>query len=306
MAAAGVKIVLPTTLTDSSLQVLHDDSILTPGSLFLGDLAHSINPATGYVNAASGVPADGAQLYNVGYKECAALLGSGTAATLAGTLNVKGAIGNLTKGKVERTTKGGLHVIVSQATALAAGDGVVAVLPQAVRTYLKNNTGHAYYFSAWDQLTRANIGSLATTAAVQYEIGQGATPTNLVSVLASTIYANGAIAPVSQSVTGGINTVGARLIALATAGSPMSNDTFTSGGPAMGAAPGTSNNTGLASRNNSWPSLAAYRWYLEDLTVSGRSFATVAALDLARYTAEVATTGGRYNADTFTAPSTIA
>jgi hypothetical protein len=48
-----------------------------------------------------------------------------------------------------------------------------------------------------------------------------------------------------------------------------------------------------------------YRFYLEDLTVSGRSYATVDALSWAEYTKHVLTVGGRYYNDTFTSPSTI-
>lgn len=49
-----------------------------------------------------------------------------------------------------------------------------------------------------------------------------------------------------------------------------------------------------------------YRAYIEDLTVSGRSYAAVDALDYAEYTKQVTTAGGRYYADTYTDPATIA
>jgi len=48
-----------------------------------------------------------------------------------------------------------------------------------------------------------------------------------------------------------------------------------------------------------------YRVYVEDLTVSGRTYAQARNLDLAEYTKQVLTPGGRYYGDTFTAPATL-
>jgi hypothetical protein len=48
-----------------------------------------------------------------------------------------------------------------------------------------------------------------------------------------------------------------------------------------------------------------YRFYLEDLTVSGRSYAEVDAISWAEYQKHVLTVGGRYYGDTFTNPTTI-
>lgn len=52
------------------------------------------------------------------------------------------------------------------------------------------------------------------------------------------------------------------------------------------------------------PSAIFYRFYLEDLTLSGRTWAEVDALD-ARLFASAFAPGGRYYADTFTDPATI-
>jgi hypothetical protein len=45
-----------------------------------------------------------------------------------------------------------------------------------------------------------------------------------------------------------------------------------------------------------------YGFYMEDLTVSGRTYAQVDALVKAKYTKEVKTAGGRYFGDTYSAP----
>jgi hypothetical protein len=66
---------------------------------------------------------------------------------------------------------------------------------------------------------------------------------------------------------------------------------------------GSINASGTA--KESAPSVVFYRTYLEDLTVSGRTYAEVDALDVALYTKHVLTTGGRYYGDTYTDPATI-
>lgn len=63
--------------------------------------------------------------------------------------------------------------------------------------------------------------------------------------------------------------------------------------------------TGSATNKDKVDSHIVYRFYLEDLTVSGRSHATVDALSYAEYTKHVLTVGGRYYGDTFTDPATI-
>ncbi|MCB4842518.1 hypothetical protein LHV18_18025, partial [Providencia rettgeri] len=51
------------------------------------------------------------------------------------------------------------------------------------------------------------------------------------------------------------------------------------------------------------PAWIFYRAYIEDLTVSGRTWDEVNAIDKAMYEKEVISVGGRYFGDTFTAPA---
>jgi hypothetical protein len=309
---SGLKIVLPTSFTDTSLPILRDDSLLTAGSLLLVDLTHSANPL------ASGVPADQAVIPNIGWKEAAAVIGSGTQTSLAPLINIKGAINNNTKGKIERSGKGGLHVIVSQANALASGDGVNMSMPSAINTYLLANPTHSYYFSAWDRNTRSNPtygGTLKAQAL--YEFGRGntaacllqpgdlvpVTPGNAIGLGATSLgFSPGSGTTMDCLLAGLVN----RRVSLGVTPS-ASNFTQTNMfcGPLWGAAPSSYNNAVLGSRNNVANSFIFYRCYLEDLTVSGRSFATVDALDAALFASTVTASGGRYNGDTFTAPSTV-
>jgi len=295
----GLKMVLPTSFTDTSLSVLHDDAILSSGSLMLVDAIHSANPW------ASGVPTNGFAIPNIAWKEAAALLGSGTQSSLAGQLIVSGSINNNTKGKMERSGKGGLHVIVSQATALTSSDGVVANLPQAIRTYIKNNPTHSYYFSAWDYVTRIQPGTVNSANGIAlYDISAGNTGALLVMPRTDVIVTTSGASSGSR-VAPSLNAAGARYISQAVPSSSLNLDTQTEGGAIWGAPSSTYNAAVLASRNNLWPSSIMYRYYLEDLTVSGRSFAAVDALDYALYQAAVTTSGGRYNGDTFTSPTTV-
>ncbi|MER2974725.1 hypothetical protein ABS815_15285, partial [Klebsiella pneumoniae] len=53
------------------------------------------------------------------------------------------------------------------------------------------------------------------------------------------------------------------------------------------------------------PSFIFYRFYMEDLTVSGRSYATVDALDQALFDEAFNSSTGRYRNDHFSAPNVI-
>lgn len=288
----GRKIVLTgTTLTDTTApRLVTVDPIESAGSLLLFDYAHPLStfPAT--------VPATGAAIPNLFGSQLAALGGAGSA---DGILNIGGAIANGTKGKVERSGKGGLHVVVSQANALASGDGVAVQAPAALYAYMVANASHDYYVSAWDRLTRANI---VPDMAMLYGFSSY-TVVGLVNINPEATYQGGALL---GAVLPG-NTVGPRRASAAVDAyvPDASASVGSSGLPQWGAPPDTFNDTILASRNQKWPSFIAYRLYVEDLTVSGRTYAEVDAIDYALYTQHVLTPGGRYYGDTFTDPTTI-
>src|SRR5690242_14691241 len=136
MAASGLKIVLPGDFTDTSLPVLYDDAVLSPGALVLYDLNHSLNPTSGAINATSGTPTNGAVVSNLAWKTASTIIGSGTQSSLSGAVGVTGnfvaGVGSPT-GKAERSTKGGLHVVASQAASLASGDSVTLGLASAIK-----------------------------------------------------------------------------------------------------------------------------------------------------------------------------
>lgn len=291
--ANGLKIVIPVSFTDDTLEVLKDDPILTNGSLVLIDPTSLADPLP------SGVPLNGATIPNIAKKEAAELLGlTQSDATLLSTYNVGAGWVEGTTGKQERTSTGGIHVIPSRTSGGASNQGVDIRLPTAVTNYIIANPTHDYYISLWRHLTR-------TTGSGTFPVnfGIGGTSSN------SLFLYQGAATPVSgdarrlggRNVDGSAsNTTGKALHSIGIRG-VVGTLTSTTSGAIWGLAQSRNNGT-LASL----PAFALYRVYVEDLTVSGRTYAEVDAISLSTYTTEVLTTGGRYFGDTIpTDPATI-
>lgn len=284
----GKKIVLTgVTLTDLDAPKLAQfDPIESAGSLLL------IEPMHPYQQWPAGVPADAALLPNI-------------LTTLAGgpqaSFSLKGGINNGTKGKLERSGKGGLHGIVSQSSLLTTTDGALILLPSSVRAYIYAHQAHDYYFSFWDRLTRANPNATQWTA--DYALGSNT------SVGLAYSNPNGWMPGTPSLKRDTPNVVGPRFANVSRDATLVSAPTHldSSGTPIWGTVmPATYNGQVIATRNDNWTSFVFYRCYLEDLTVSGRTYAEVDALDYALYTKHVLTAGGRYYGDTFTDPATIA
>jgi hypothetical protein len=203
------------------------------------------------------------------------------------------------KGLVERTPKGGIHGVVSPTLATSANDRFDIVAPSVLKTFMKANKTHSFYISVWARRTKiadpgAALAGIITTAISSN--GTWAIQGNPVSLAFSGGTALGSTQPAntvgpSFSAAAGIvaqdfdtqsDTAGNKNNALAVLGNRQ-------GGAALGLGGGR----------------IIYRIYFEDLTVSGRNFDTVKAIDLALYTKHVLTAGGRYYGDTFTDPATV-
>jgi len=309
---SGLKLVLPSAFTDTTMPILRDDPVLTAGSLMLIEANHPARPM------GAGV-ANGLAVPNIAHKEASALLGGNyTVGQLDNTLTVGTLTG--TKGKIERTGKGGIHGIASQAVALASGDGAWITLNPTLFPYIFNNRTHNFYLSRWDRLTRINGGNIGATGAHEGGIGGNNSTTAMWASMRADLWQGvAATAPTGQKV--GANAVGARFSNIAGANAAGAANQLAgnagvggnaiaagswSGGGIWGAPTMSYNAAVVASRNLYWPSMVFYRLYVEDLTVSGRSYAEADAADYAEYTKQVLTAGGRYYADTFTDPATIA
>lgn len=292
----GQKIVLAgVNFNDSSLPIIRDDPMLSAGSLFLFDPSHS-------AGAFDGLPAAGGLVPNVAWKEAAALMGGGSVGSLSGFVVTQNAETSAAF-KVERTSKGGIHGIPSQVNQQAGQNySYIVRLPAAIRDRILANLGNDYYISLWHRCTRANLAASGNQSPFHYVAAGGATSNYLFHMQ------GGDFAPSS-----GPNHAGSRR-------SP-GNDTQSGTGPqitAGGVLNATGNGPGGTTIDlgvgvfGAWGSLninkaasrVLYRAYVEDLTVSGRTYAEADALDY-RLWQEAFAPGGRFSNDTWTSPATL-
>lgn len=290
----GLKIVLDTTFTDTSLPKLRPDALITDGSLFLIDMGRSETAPV------STVPAHGSALLNLAWQTAADIIGSGNESTLAGTFE-NTFVGVPAMGAVERSAKYGLHVISSQTAQDGSNrHGGIAIPAPIVSHVLGALPGSQIYASIWGRITRV------ATAGVD-SIGY------LGDVAGATKYAwnfftqpnqgppDGSTARVGAMSEPGTNTTGNFFRAICA-------DEWTGVEPVLAntAARWWFGKAGVYAsfQTNGAASGIIYRVYIEDLTISGRSYAETVAADKALYDAAMGS-GGRFNGDTFTAPSSI-
>lgn len=271
------------------------DPIESIGSLFLVDPTH---PAS---TMGSGVPTNGQPVTNLLNAQAMAIVG----ADVPGAWVIPSPSGfNGVKGRLERTTKGGIHSVPSPTLADSSVDGYIrAATP--LEEYVRLNPGHAFYLSIWKRVTKAQtVGPTpGSRPGFSAKISKFTSPSAnvLVGLSSQDAPALGVRRPSSLQPVGPFLQNGAA--SAWQAGAP----------PAQGdivvqplvLSPGRSMNyTDAMSREQE--GRIVYRAYIEDLTVSGRTYAQVDAIDYALYTKEVLTPGGRYYGDTWTDPTTLA
>ncbi|WP_324741137.1 hypothetical protein [Pseudomonas veronii] len=280
------------------------DAIESAGSLLLLDPTH---PSGGWPG---GVGPSGSTLRNVLWKKAQAVYGAGSEASLAATLNYVGMTG--ATGLLERSTKGGLHALVSQAPSLVTANSTPYTrinMDLNLRKWVFQNPGNDLYISVWGRITRGYKGgaidttytALASTSLLSLAAGgssQRLTLGNKMNVqnalgqlgntetVAGPAFMSGASSSwITPPTTEGA--IGTDLIGIGNTGV---NNTYASG---------------AATAKTRWPSWVIYRVYVEDLTVSGRTYQQVHDIDYALYQKHVLTEGGRYYGDTFTDPATL-
>lgn len=260
------------------------DPIISSGSLFLVDMLKSWPSST--------PPVSGSVIGNVAWQQAATLIGSGTESTLAGELTNTGAPDEIL---FQMSGKGGLHGICSQLT-MESTDNAYINAPQLIRDYIMSRlTLDEFYVSRWSRITR----QATITNAETFQLSSASTPGSIYSIK----FAENANIPTpgrGPVLSGGVEQLGNSF-------RNASRVTFN------GTPPTTANSLALreiwGTQSSTWQNKAnshiTYRLYVENLTVSGRSYATVDALDFALYTADVLTSGGRYYGDTFNDPATV-
>lgn len=289
----GSKITLSSSFTAATGKTLQADAIMpAAGALILVDVSHSAG------GIGSGVPVNGAAIPNVAWEQAAAMLGSGTANTLASAMVNKIQAAD---GTGERTPKGGLHVAMRRDTNTNNDRGAYIDCASAIKSYvLANYATHQFYLSLWSRLTRAALSGGNRKAVIGYG-GKFAIEFDL------------------DFVAGGTSAVGPNsLLGSRHPGNVVGNWFYNGANPSWyGSAPVNVTEAGIASMiwgnvregaaawNNKASSDVFYRSYVEDLTVSGRTYAEVDAIDYALWQAAFAA-GGKFYGDTFTNPATLA
>jgi hypothetical protein len=280
--------VLPMSITGPNAALLPrvpvSDPIESAGSLMLIDPTHPVLPWAG------GVPATGTLLPNVLWKTASQLIAGATQANLSPTLTSSGLIAP--KGLIERTAKGALHGIISVAQDTAGGNTLRILYPDNVAQYVLDNKTHKYFLSLWMRVTK-EPEAIATTAV--YSTLQSAA--NFALAIRSS---NNQPTPANQR-NNGSRVVGMYQINMAATPDLVLTPPLTTK-LAWGAG-----NAAIPSGDQvgKHGSRAIYRIYLEDMTVSGRSYAEIDAIDSELYAKEVTGAGGRYYGDTFTSPATL-
>lgn len=274
----GQKIVLADiAFTDTSLPLIRDDLILADsGSLLLMDFGHS-------QGGLDGLPSSGDTLPVV--------VGDEPAISIPYSISAP-------DGLLELTSKGGLHLIRSQTT----NPNIVATidLSMALENYLEANLTNSYYVSIWSKTTRA-YGSTGVAGTLYLSAAAASTSpssNNLWLInqngVGVTAHYPSAYKNRSYAETGD-NLQQLEVEGIAGAVSALTyKQLFIFGGQ----------KGGISSPGNYGGSQVLYRIYIEDMTVSGRSFTEIKALDDELFAAAFSA-GGKFYGDTYTDPATL-
>lgn len=268
---------------------IYSDGMMSAGSLLLIDGGHS-------AGGLSATP--GATLPNIAWETFAGLLGSGTLSTLSPTFEMGGT--GIGCGK-ELTPKGGLHVATQQGGAVTNGQGYRVQRPTALQTYLVANPSHDYYASVWVNVTRAASVVSGVGCPIMAVADTTSATGNFVAIMSTVAVA--ATNVIGHVETAGYNGAGQQRRDIGVTQATGTVDDIRPEIINWGAIGAWASS--LVSAPGNLLSYALYRAYIEDLTVSGRTYAQVSALDQSAYTAAFAV-GGRFRSDTLTAAATLA
>lgn len=277
-------------------KIITRDKIESEGSLFLFDGNHS-------AGAFVGLPVRDAAIPNVLANKAAAILGVAESAV---GLIVGGATINGPTWKSERTSKGGIHGLITQAGGQVGGPQYYIKASPAIRNYVLANPNHKYYASIWTRITRQSLKA-SSVMAPMYFIG----PTTANQLFS---FEGGIPSPISGPTLLG-RKADPLLPDVPTQPLAVPYNRFGSVGVQglVGTGPTTEHEISLVvgvagawagGMVNQAPSRIIYRSYMEDLTVSGRTYAEVEAIDYAMYQ-EAFGVGGKFANDTYSAPSTL-
>lgn len=275
---------VPGSFTDNTLPKLKKDKILPDGNGALFLFRPDLDADTSYIDSSTGF------VQNIAWDSAANIVSGGTQNNLRGVTNK---LFTSLSGKVDKSAKGGLNVIASQSNAVS-NHGFEILLPDNIKSYIIANSAHNFFVSLWAKVTRPDINS---TAQMSY-----AAIANTATGIANRLFifrSDGNVPVFGRSQSMKTNGDKLRNIAATWSGTVPTT-------PAnMRAYLQVGNRDIFAGFNlGQSGSMVIYKYYVEDLTVSGRSYAEVDALDFAMHT-EAFSSGGKYFGDTFTDPATL-
>lgn len=275
----------------------------TGGALMLVDLAHPSEPFV------SDLSVSGVAVPNIARAQALAVIGQTDSAKV--TPQTRGSLSGVSGGKgiLQRTAKGGIHFSPSPTLADANTGIQIYMDPSAAASadllnFLRTTT-HELYMSAWTRTTRV----APQVSNNNPDIASLTGPSNARKIVLSAWGYNSPLnvgrAPSMKSGSGSPDLGPHHYSSFASAwdGTAPSTAGLTYFSPFVAGAYAVYGYTDTFRRARE--GLIFYRFYCEDLTVSGRTYAQVDALDNEMFTREVLTAGGRYYDDTFTDPATL-
>lgn len=275
--------------------------------------------APGSLGWAPGMPANGAVMNkNIALQQALAAIPGSTEATLSPAV-VRGN-GNDTDGILrvvtERSAKGGLHTIFrpgneDDTTKMSTANAMAFALASPSRGTVgsvawwldQHKSDHAFFWTTWFTATRIPVGATNAYDASMTSASNTAPSGNFLALLGrgSTQGADlgskaaGAAVNVPDYVSVGTNNMNGD------ATKPIDRlDMFIAGHYSSN---GLNSYTGGGSAPTKKLSRVTYLAYIEDLTVSGRTYAQVEAINAAAHAAAFGP-GGRYAGDSWTNPNT--
>jgi hypothetical protein len=302
---SGIAQIIPSAASDLSLPKLFAHPEMAEGTLFLFDPRHEYG-------AFSGVPLDGGKVPNVASRQALPIL-SGSGAASISDLDAPVSFMADTNGMlVERSAKGGIHILPSQLNMTTNNNYWIARIPAAIRTYVWNllpgDGLNGIYFSFWFVTTRGNVAGLTTMSYAHMIAGAGTTP-YVYHTAASPVSAGGLLGSYSgASGNARILLGGASAFGGTKPGSPLPTSSLFGNG--------LMDQWGISTNRNKPGGRLYVRAKIEDLRLNKRAnngtggtiaqeFAAAQAADVAAWTKEFGL-GGAFNGDTWTDPATFA
>lgn len=264
------------------------DPLVTDGSLLLYEPGHPLSTLGQAVGS-------GTLLDNLAAENMRAVAKSATVGGMRASLVDWGSY--LAGGKVARSSKGGIHFDYDQSTVGDSTKSMLVIGGADMLSYLAANTSHAFYFSIWTRTTRPFKRSHVGGAVPSRSTIVSPDPFGVFGFFrrnegGATEYPAVTNASRGESVAPLAANVGAFQNLARPAGfaaptlTPSNFSLYRQGNTGM-----TTADYGISE------SSIFYRFYAEDLTVSGRSYADVDSQDYAMFSREVLTSGGRYYND---------